>query len=117
VFGNNPEVAKNNINFLKYIFMKTKFSFLAMLVSVATSAQVTNVEPVGANYAAKTVSFRVWWSNGSRDVTHLSKVWVWVDYIAVNSNNTTSGNWTRAAVLSASPATSITYDDSNRQGF
>jgi uncharacterized protein (TIGR02145 family) len=43
---------------------------------------------------------------------------VWVDYITVNSNNTTSGNsWTRAAISAASPTASVTYDGSNRQGF
>ena len=89
-----------------------------MLIGVAASAQVTHVEPVSANYANKTVSFRVWWNAGSRDATHLSKVWVWVDYITVNSNNTTSGNtWTRAAVSAASPTASVSYDGSNRQGF
>ena len=98
--------------------MKTKFFFFAMLASVAASAQVTHVEPTGANYTDKTVSFRVWWNAGSRDATHLSKVWVWVDYITINSNNTTSGNsWTRATVSSASPTTSVSYDGSNRQGF
>jgi uncharacterized protein (TIGR02145 family) len=76
------------------------------------------VEPVGANYANKTVSFRVWWNAGSRDATHLSTVWVWVDYIKINSNNTTSGNtWTRAAVSAVSPTASISYDGSNRNGF
>ncbi|MDR3133700.1 MAG: hypothetical protein LBU42_06715 [Prevotellaceae bacterium] len=98
--------------------MKTKLFFFAMFASVAASAQVTNVTPIGANYTDKTVSFRIWWNAGSRDATHLSKVWVWVDYIAVNSNNTTSGNsWARAAVSAASPAASVTYDGSNRQGF
>jgi hypothetical protein len=45
---------------------------------------------------------------------------VWVDYITVNSNNTTSGNtWTRAAVSSAaaSPTATISYDGANRLGF
>jgi hypothetical protein len=89
-----------------------------MLASIAASAQVTHVDPVGANYANKTVSFRVWWNAGSRDATHLSKVWVWVDYIKVNANNTTAGNtWTRAAVSAASPTASVSYDGSNRQGF
>ncbi|MDR2358883.1 MAG: hypothetical protein LBD87_03660 [Prevotellaceae bacterium] len=99
--------------------MRAKIFFLvAMLASVATSAQITNVEPVGANYANKTVSFRVWWNAGTRDATHLSKVWVWVDYITVNSNNTTSGNtWTRAAISAASPTASVSYDGSNRKGF
>jgi hypothetical protein len=60
----------------------------------------------------------VWWNAGSRDATHLSKVWVWIDYITVNSNNTTSGNtWIRAAVGTISPTTGISYDGSNRNGF
>ncbi|MDR3134063.1 MAG: hypothetical protein LBU42_08625, partial [Prevotellaceae bacterium] len=66
--------------------MKTTFFFFAMLISITASAQVTNVTPISANYTDKTVSFRVWWNAGSRDATHLSKVWVWVDYITVNSN-------------------------------
>ncbi|MDR3133507.1 MAG: hypothetical protein LBU42_05725, partial [Prevotellaceae bacterium] len=79
--------------------MKKNSFLFAMLVNVAANAQVTHVEPVSATYTSQTVSFRVWWNAGSRDATHLSKVWVWVDYITVNSNNTTSGNsWTRAAV-------------------
>ncbi|MDR3132838.1 MAG: hypothetical protein LBU42_02295 [Prevotellaceae bacterium] len=98
--------------------MKKFFFLLAMLTSVAASAQVTHVEPVGADYTNQTVIFRVWWNAGSRDATHLSKVWVWVDYIEINNNNTTSGNtWTRAAVSAASPTASISYDGSNRQGF
>jgi hypothetical protein len=88
-----------------------------MLVSVAANAQVTHVEPVSANYANKTVSFRVWWNAGTRDATHLSKVWVWVDYLTVNSNNTTSGNtWTRATVGTVSGGTT-SFDGSNRKGF
>ncbi|MDR3350219.1 MAG: hypothetical protein LBN98_01055 [Prevotellaceae bacterium] len=80
--------------------MRTKIFFLfAMLASITANAQVTNIEPVGANYANKTVSFRVWWNAGSWDAMHLSKVWVWADYITVNSNNTTSDNtWERATV-------------------
>jgi uncharacterized protein (TIGR02145 family) len=98
--------------------MKKHFFLFAMLASVATSAQVTHVELVGANYSNKTVTFRLWWNAGSRDATHFSKVWVWVDYIKINSNNTTSGNtWTRATVSTVSPVTGVSYDGSNRQGF
>ena len=97
--------------------MKTKLFFFAMFVNVAASAQVTNVTPVSANYTDKTVSFRVWWNAGSRDETHLSKVWVWVDYITVNSNNTTAGNaWTRATVGTVSGG-ATSYDGSYRNGF
>ncbi|MDR3132989.1 MAG: hypothetical protein LBU42_03075 [Prevotellaceae bacterium] len=97
--------------------MKTILFFFTMLISIAAGAQVTNVTPISANYTDKTVSFRVWWNAGSRDVTHLSKVWVWVDYITVNSNNTTSGNlWTRATAGTVSGGV-ISYDGSNRQGF
>jgi uncharacterized protein (TIGR02145 family) len=98
--------------------MRTTFFFFAMLASVIASAQVTNVEPIGANYVDKTVAFRVWWNNSSRDATHLSKVWVRVDYIKVNANNTTLGNtWTHAVISAASPTASVSYDGSNRQGF
>jgi hypothetical protein len=100
--------------------MKKIIFLFAMLAGVATNAQVTVVEPVGANYTTKTVSFRVRWNAGTRDATHLSKVWVWVDYIAVNSNNTVSGNsWTRALVSGTPTATvgTVSYDDSSRQGF
>jgi uncharacterized protein (TIGR02145 family) len=97
--------------------MKKNFFLFAILVGVTANAQVTHVEPVGANYSTKTVSFRVWWNAGSRDATHLSKVWVWVDYIAVNSNNTTSGNtWTRATVGTITGGTT-SYDGDNRKGF
>ena len=97
--------------------MRTKIFFFAMLASVAANAQVTHVEPVSANYTDQTVSFRVWWNAGTRDATHLSKVWVWIDYITVNSNNTTSGNtWTRATVGTISGG-ATSYDGSNRQGF
>ena len=97
--------------------MKKHFLTFAMLASVAASAQVTHIEPVSANYANNTVSFRVWWNAGSRDAAHLSKAWVWVDYITVNSNNTTSGNtWTRATVGTISGGVT-SYDGSNRQGF
>ncbi|MDR1405907.1 MAG: hypothetical protein LBI89_01710 [Prevotellaceae bacterium] len=100
--------------------MKKIFFSFAMLASVAASAQVTNVEPVGANYVAKTVSFRVRWSAASRDATHLSKVWVWVDCIAVNSNNTTSGNsWERALVSGTPTANAGTpsREAGNDKGF
>jgi uncharacterized protein (TIGR02145 family) len=97
--------------------MKQFFFFFSMLASITASAQVTNVAPVGANYANKTVSFRVWWNAGSRNATHLAKVWVWVDYIQVNNNNTTSGNtWTRATVGTVSGGVT-SYDGSNRKGF
>jgi uncharacterized protein (TIGR02145 family) len=100
--------------------MKTKIFFFAMLAGITASAQVTRVEPVDANYANKIIKFRVYWNAGTRDATHLSKVWVWIDYITVNSNNTTSGNtWTRAAVSSAaaSPTSTISYDGTNKLGF
>ena len=100
--------------------MKKIFFLFATLASVTASAQVTNVEPVGANYANKTVSFRVWWNAGSRDATHLPDVWVWVDYVMVNNDNTTSGNtWTRALISGTPTANSgtPTREDGNDKGF
>ena len=100
--------------------MRTTFFFFAMLAGITASAQVTHVEPTSANYTDKTVSFRVWWDAGSRDATHLSKVWMWVDYITVNSDNTTSGNsWTRALV-SGTPTTTagtVARETGNDKGF
>jgi hypothetical protein len=97
--------------------MKTILFPFAMLASIAASAQVTNVTPISANYTEQTVSFRIWWNAGSRDATHLSKVWVWVDYITVNNNNATSGNsWTRATAGTVSGGVT-SYDGSNRNGF
>ena len=100
--------------------MRTKIFFFAMFASMTASAQVTNVEPVSANYANKTVSFRVWWNAGSRDATHLSKVWMWVDYITVNSDNTTSGNLWARALVSGTPTTTggtVARETGNDKGF
>jgi hypothetical protein len=100
--------------------MKKTFFFFAMLASIIANAQATRVEPIDVNYATKTVSFRLWWDNGSRDATHLSKVWVWVNYITVNSDNTTSGNsWTRALIPGA-PAANVgtpSQEPGNDKGF
>jgi uncharacterized protein (TIGR02145 family) len=117
-YNKTTPMLQKTITIKQLKIMKKILFFFAMLVSVTASAQVTNVTPISANYTNKTVSFRVWWDAGTRNATHLSKVWVWVDYITVNSNNTTSGNtWTRAAVSSASPTASVSYDGTNRQGF
>ena len=100
--------------------MKKKFFFFAMFMSIAASAQITNVTPASANYATQTVSFRVWWDAGSRNATHLSKIWVWVDYLAINDNNTTSGNtWTRALVSGTPTANAGTpsLESGNDKGF
>jgi uncharacterized protein (TIGR02145 family) len=100
--------------------MRIKFFFFTMLASITTSAQVTNVTPISVNYTNKTVAFRVWWNNGTRDAKHLSIVWIWVDYLTVNSNNTISGNtWIHADVSAASvsPTATISYDGNNRRGF
>jgi uncharacterized protein (TIGR02145 family) len=89
-----------------------------MFTSVAISAQVTKVEPVGVDYTNKTVSFRVRWNAGSRDATHLSKVWVWVDFLEI-TGNAPSDSWTRALISGTPVATSGTtsQETGNDKGF
>jgi hypothetical protein len=99
--------------------MKRFFFLLAMLASVATSAQSgVTVKSVSANYGNKTVTFTVSWLNSSRTGTHYSKVWVWVDYIPVVGNATT-GSWTRALISGTPTATqgTSTRETGNDNGF
>jgi hypothetical protein len=85
--------------------MKQFFFLFAILISVATNAQSgVTVKSVSANYGNKTVTFTVSWAAGSRDATHLSKVWVWVDYQPVTDPDAT-GTWTRATIANPSPGT------------
>jgi uncharacterized protein (TIGR02145 family) len=102
--------------------MKKIFFLFAMLVSVATSAQNhINIEMLGATYTTPAaVKFRVSWSSVPTVTgeTHNAKVWVWIDFLKLNANNTTTGNtWTRATISAASPTASVAYDGSNRNGF
>ncbi len=74
------------------------------------------VKSISADYANKRVTFSISWVAGSRDATHLSKVWVFVDYQEVTNPNTT-GAWQRASIdLSALPAGG-SADGANTKGF
>jgi uncharacterized protein (TIGR02145 family) len=107
--------------------MRTKIFFFAMLASVAASAQShINIEMLGATYTTSpTVKFRVSWSSVPTVTgqTHNAKIWVWIDFLKVNADNTTTGNtWTRAEIsttpaVSSSPASTAALDVSTDKGF
>ncbi len=73
------------------------------------------VQNISTDYANKRVTFALSWAAGTRNATHNSKVWVFVDYQPVTG--LTTGAWQRATVnLSALPA-GCTADGSNTRGF
>jgi hypothetical protein len=81
-------------------------------------AQSVQVDNLKANYENKTVTFRVHWAAGSRNATHLNKVWVFVDYQPV-TGITRKGLWQRAT-LAGLPSASHgvpSFDGSTQQGF
>ncbi len=65
------------------------------------------VKSISADYANKRVTFALSWAAGTRDATHNSKVWVFVDYQPVTNPNTT-GAWQRATVVSLLPVRFLT---------
>jgi len=85
-----------------------------MLLSITATAQpYTHVESIGANYgsATPTVTFRVWWSAGSRvEGKYNSKVWLFVDY------KNAEGSWLPADVSPVS-ATAGTITPVSTRGF
>ncbi|MDR0581471.1 MAG: hypothetical protein LBG31_00740 [Prevotellaceae bacterium] len=107
--------------------MRTKFFFFAMLASVAASAQShINIEMLSATYTASpAVKFCISWSSVPTVTgqTHNAKVWVWIDFLKVNADNTTTGNtWTRAEIsatpaVSSSPTSTAALDASTNKGF
>jgi hypothetical protein len=107
--------------------MRTTFFLLAMLASVVASAQShINTEMISATYTGSpAVKFRVWWSSVPTVTgqTHNAKVWVWIDFLKLNADNTTTGNtWTRAEIsatpaVSSSPASTAALDASTNKGF
>ena len=85
-----------------------------------------NIELLSATYTTlPAVQFRVWWSSvpSVANETHNAKVWVWIDFLKINADNTTSGNiWTHAEIsgtpaVSSSPASTATLDASTNKGF
>ena len=107
--------------------MKKIFFLFAILASVATSAQShINIEMLSATYTVSpAVKFRVSWSSVPTVTgeTHNAKVWVWIDFLKINTDNTTTGNiWTRAEIsatpaVGSSPASTATIDASTNKGF
>ncbi|MDR0694015.1 MAG: hypothetical protein LBF81_01770 [Prevotellaceae bacterium] len=102
--------------------MRTTFFFLAMLASIAATAQNMQITPISATYTSSPViQFKVSWT-GARGYRHNIKVWVFVDYRKIE-NNVPAGTWTRAAVT-ATPAvnstpstTTATLVSGNDNGF
>ncbi|MDR1527722.1 MAG: hypothetical protein LBS46_08675, partial [Dysgonamonadaceae bacterium] len=78
--------------------MKTKIFFFAMLASVTASAQTMDIKIATINYSSKIATCNLSWTG--RNATHLSDVWVFVDFIEI-SGNTTTGAWQPAAVTGA----------------
>ncbi|MDR0694090.1 MAG: hypothetical protein LBF81_02165 [Prevotellaceae bacterium] len=78
--------------------MKTKFFFFAMFVSVVASAQTLNIEITTIDYAKKIATCDLSWT--ARNATHLSDVWVFVDYTEI-SGNAPTGVWKPAAITGA----------------
>ncbi len=74
------------------------------------------VKTIAADYATKTVTFALSWAAGTRNATHNSKVWVFVDYQEVTNPHAT-GAWQRANIdLSKLPAGG-SADGANTKGF
>jgi hypothetical protein len=78
--------------------MKKIFFFFAMLASVAASAQTLSIKIATIDYSTKIATCDLSWT--ARNATHLSDVWVFVDYIEI-SGNTTTGTWKPATVTGA----------------
>jgi uncharacterized protein (TIGR02145 family) len=108
--------------------MKTKIFFLfTLLASIAASAQShINIEMLSATYTTSpAVKFRVSWSSVPTvtSQTHNAKVWVWIDFLKLNADNTTTGNtWTRTEIsatpaVNSSPASAAALDASTNKGF
>ncbi|MDR2804754.1 MAG: hypothetical protein LBB85_03805, partial [Dysgonamonadaceae bacterium] len=62
--------------------MRTKIFFLfAMFVSIAASAQTLDIKITTIDYSKKIATCDLSWTG--RNATHLSDVWVFVDYIEI----------------------------------
>jgi hypothetical protein len=108
--------------------MKKIFISLLSLMGLGFSAFAQShisIELLSATYTTPAVKFRVSW-NSVPTVTgqiHNAKIWVWVDFLKINADNTTSGNtWTRAEIsttptVNSSPTSSATLDASTNKGF
>ena len=95
--------------------------FLLLLGTGGFAQSSVAVTPITANYAATppTVTFEVSWPAGSRSATHLSKVWVLVDYRRIQ-NNAYVGGWLRAGIAGLPTyysAGTPTLESGNTKGF
>ncbi|MDR3133474.1 MAG: hypothetical protein LBU42_05560 [Prevotellaceae bacterium] len=89
-----------------------KFFFLAMLVSIAASAQRTTpitIKNTKVDYVTKIITFDLSWKGN--DATHRDEVWVFVDIQPVTGANTL-GSWSPATLVPN--ATTVTADSGNQ---
>jgi hypothetical protein len=98
--------------------MKKILFFSAMLVTVAANAQTMDINIATIDYSTKIAVCNLSWT--ARNATHLSDVWVFVDYIEI-SGNATTGSWQPAAITGATVtqkttgnATASTVSDNTR---
>ncbi len=95
---------------------KKLFLLLLLLPLWSISEAAVQVKSISADYANKRVTFALSWAASTRNATHLSKVWVLVDYQEVNSLNVPAGAWQRATVVSAT-STNGTVSGNTGRGF
>ncbi len=119
------EQKKRNYEFstLKHYIMKKLFLLLSLLPlwghGGCSLFAAVEVNSISADYSTGKVTFSVSWAAGSRNATHLSKIWVFVDYQPV-SDPTTKGAWTRAALAGVPTVSGVGTASTvtgNTQGF
>jgi hypothetical protein len=105
------------ITIKKFTFMKKILFFLAMLASVAVSAQSTvQITPISATYTSTpTIQFKVSWTNQTA-ANHRNKVWVFVDFQPVISP-TQKGAWQPATITGTVQKTAGTVSEQSNRGF
>ena len=97
--------------------MKKHLLTLAMLISVAASAQSTvQITPVSATYTTTpTIQFKVSWTN-QLTANHRNKVWIFVDFQSVISP-TQKEYWQPATITGTVQKTAGTVSEQSNRGF
>jgi hypothetical protein len=93
--------------------MKKIFFLFAIFASVAASATVT-VTPLGTDYAAKKVTFKVAWTN-SPNAPYNNRVWIWIDFCPVSG--VTPQSFSTATITNPTRSGNGTITGLNGRGF